>query len=83
MSDCEFCSSYKTYNQIYAFRKNHPEYYGNERLYHEITVAMVVRSWLKGRKRTAGRTTDYRYRGCGYKLNYCPECGRRLNEQAS
>lgn len=31
-----------------------------------------------GNKRHAGRTTDYRNRGIGYKLNYCPECGRKL-----
>ena len=44
----------------------------------EWTVALVCRSWAPGNKRHASRTTDYRYRGIGYKLNYCPECGRKL-----
>ena len=44
----------------------------------EWTVALVRRSWVPGNKRHAGRTTDYRNRGIGYKLNYCPECGRKL-----
>lgn len=78
MNDCKFCDAYQSQQNIYKFRQGHPEYYGNERLYHEITVAMVTRSWLKGHKAHAGRTTDYRYRGIGYKLNYCPECGRKL-----
>lgn len=79
MNECKFCDGYRSYKQIYKFRENHSEFYGNEHLYHEITVAIVVRSWLKGKKRQAGRTTDYRYRGIGYKLNYCPECGKKLN----
>lgn len=29
-------------------------------------------------KRQAGRTVDYRNQGLGYKLNYCPECGRKI-----
>lgn len=76
---CEFCWEYESRQRIGTFRKIHPEYYGEGVILQEITVAMVIRSWKKGTpKRNAGRTTDYRYRGIGYKLNYCPECGRKL-----
>ena len=45
----------------------------------EYTVALVIHQWTKRKgKRNAGRTTDYRYRGLGYKLNFCPECGRKV-----
>lgn len=47
----------------------------------EYTVALVIHTWIKCKgKQNAGRTTDYRYRGLGYKLNFCPECGRDLNK---
>jgi len=42
------------------------------------SVAIVQRTFIKGRRGSQGRTTDYRYRGCGYKLNYCPECGKKI-----
>lgn len=75
---CAFCEAYDTQNKIYDFKDKHPEYY-EEKLFYEITVAMVIRTWTKSRgKAHAGRTTDYRFRGLGYKLNYCPECGRKL-----
>lgn len=68
---CAFCESLQTHKNIRAF---------NNELYDEYTVALVIRSYAKGKKRTAGRTTDYRNQGIGYKLNFCPECGRRLKE---
>lgn len=75
---CDFCEALNTQIKIQRFRNDHPEYY-EEKMYTEITVAMVIRSWTKSRgKAHAGRTTDYRFRGMGYKLNYCPECGRKL-----
>ena len=77
MSECKFCESLESYKNINNFKNNHPEYY-TERLFHEYNVALVVRSWVKGRKAMATRMTDYRYRGIGYKLNYCPECGKKV-----
>lgn len=38
------------------------------------SVAIV--SHLKG-----SRITSYRYRGHGYALNYCPECGKLLHRR--
>lgn len=73
---CAFCEALQTYKDIWMFDNEHFD----TKIYREYTVALVVRSWTKGNKRTAGRMTDYRYRGIGFKLNYCPECGRRLDE---
>lgn len=45
----------------------------------EYTVAIVKRSWYQKKgKKSASRTIEYRNKGLGYKLNYCPECGRKL-----
>lgn len=45
----------------------------------ELTVAIVDRTWYQKRgKKSASRTTHYRNQGIGFKLNYCPECGRKL-----
>ena len=78
-TSCKFCEALKENKQIIDFKNNNPKYYNGEKWNVEYTVALVIRKWLKGRhKSTAGRATDYRYRGIGYKLNYCPECGRKL-----
>lgn len=75
---CAFCEALDTQKKIQSFKDKHPEHY-EEKLFYEITVAMVIHSWTKSKgKAHAGRTTDYRFRGLGYKLNYCPECGRKL-----
>lgn len=77
MSTCHFCESYKSHVNVNQFKQDHPEWYDGK-LEYEITVAMVIRKWRPGKKRNCGSTTDYRYRGCGYALNYCPECGKKL-----
>ena len=79
---CAFCGDYDDWQKIHKFKAEHPEYYGDaSRLKHDITVAMVIRTYYPGHKRQASRTTDYRSQGCGYKLNYCPECGKKLNSK--
>lgn len=78
---CIFCEAYKSEKSVNDFKRNHPEYYGDTPLLYEITVAMVTRHWQPGYKRQASRTTDYRYQGCGYALNFCPECGKALKKR--
>lgn len=73
---CKFCEALQTHKNIRQFNNANFE----PKLYEEYNVALVIRSWTKGNKRMAGRTTDYRYRGIGFKLNYCPECGRKVHE---
>lgn len=76
---CIFCEEYRTRKSVNDFKRNHPEWYGDDAwLQYEIKVAMVIRHWRAGYKRQASRTTDYRSQGCGYALNFCPECGRAL-----
>lgn len=74
---CIFCDEYWSWVSVNEFKKNHPEYY-DEPLLYEIKVAMVLRKWRPGYKRQASRVTDYRSQGCGYALNFCPECGKPL-----
>lgn len=45
----------------------------------EYSVAIVKRSWYQKRgKKSAHRTIQFRNKGFGYKLKYCPECGKEL-----
>lgn len=76
---CKFCEAYKGYKRTGQFKTTHPQYYDGEKWCQEITVAIVVHGWWKSRgKKSAGRSVDYRYKGLGFKLKYCPECGRKL-----
>ena len=75
MSDtkCKFCSN--------LFEHKKRSYTDPElgKWKQEYTVALVIHSWYEKRgKKSASRTTDYRNKGLGYKLNYCPECGVKL-----
>lgn len=76
MADCVFCERFKDQKKIENFwlRKD------DEPRKYEYTVALVIRSWKPSirSKRDACRITDYRNQGIGYKLNFCPECGRKL-----
>lgn len=75
MAECKFCEKIITYKKIEnLFRKREKEPFK-----FEYTIALVIKQWLPSKgKRSAGITTDYRYQGLGYKLNYCPECGRKI-----
>ena len=78
MAECKFCESLADYKKIENFwdeKEDEPSKY-------EYTVALVIRSWKPRvrRKINAARTVDYRYRGIGYKLNFCPECGKEIGK---
>lgn len=75
---CKFCEAMKVNRQCDKIDKSPDELtYG--KYMSEYTVAIVKHHWYsKMGKRTAGRTVDYRHMGLGYKLNYCPECGARM-----
>lgn len=74
MSKCEFCEAY--HETVWVHDR-----FKADGLKYETTVAIVTRTWRDGHKRNAGRSTDYRSRGTGYKLVYCPECGTKLDEE--
>ena len=70
---CKFCEAMESYLRVDTFNKTRfPE---DDYRY---SVAIVRRLFVKGRKGSRSTSTDYRYRGCGYALNFCPECGRKL-----
>ena len=79
---CAFCEALQRNKNIRAFYNDLRKEEGEEKIYEDYTVALVVRSYAKGKKRTAGRTTDYRNQGIGYQLNFCPECGRKLTGES-
>lgn len=82
MADCEFCRYLSVYKSADVQLDKMNKETGAPRIYHEYTVALVDRSWTKARgKRHACRSTDYRNQGIGYKLNYCPECGKALRRK--
>ena len=82
MDKCEFCDKLELLDFIDDIIKTERKTNKAPKLYSERTVAIVIRKWTKEKgKRHAGRTTDYRHLGLGYKLNFCPECGRKLKEK--
>lgn len=80
-SECVFCTALKLTKRIHKFSAERAILDNPElgKYCSEYTVALVQHTWYKAYgKRHAGRTVDYRHRGLGYKLRYCPECGRKL-----
>lgn len=76
---CEFCRSLEIHKFSDRVSDDYNKLHHTAKLYHEYTVALVAKCWTReSGKRHAGRTTDYRNQGIGFKLNYCPECGRKL-----
>ena len=78
---CEFCDMLEWHKMIdKEWNKNIQD--NALKQSHEYTVAIVIRSWTKKKgKRNAARIVDYRRQGIGYKLKFCPECGKRLGVQ--
>lgn len=73
---CKFCEAMQTNRQIdVIMRKRDPD------VSYRYSVAIVKRLFIKGSKGCRSYGTDYRYRGCGYELNFCPECGRDLKRK--
>lgn len=81
--DCEFCLALAGHKEAAAFWRKYDKN-GIGRVKCEYNVALVIRTWDPERgKAHAGRTTDYRHRGIGFKLNFCPECGAELKRKRS
>lgn len=76
---CKFCEAMKANRQVEEISRSWAtddelKQYGKYMV--EYTVAIVMRSYYKKRgKRNSSRTVEFRYRGLGFDLNYCPECG--------
>ena len=83
MENCKFCEAMKANRQAEKIVRSWAtdaelERYGKYII--EYCVAIVKRSYYKKLgKRKSGRNVEFRYRGLGFNLNYCPECGKCLN----
>lgn len=79
---CKFCEAMQTNRQVEEISRSWStedelKQYGRYMV--DYSVAIVKRSWYRKKgKRSASRTTEYRYRGLGFALNYCPECGKKV-----
>lgn len=74
---CIMCDALYSTKGIYAL-SNEERAKGEPKKTPIFTVALVVRTKTNGCI-SQSRFTDYG-KGCGYKLNYCPVCGRNLND---
>ena len=75
---CKFCETMESHRKVDAILKEH-----DPDMEHRYSVAIVTRIFFKGRKGCQGASTDYRHLGCGYELNFCPECGRKLAKNSA
>ncbi len=81
---CKFCEAMEINRQCEEISKSwttdaEKEQYGEYMT--EYTVAIVKRSWYsKMGKKNSGRSVEFRYRGIGFKLNFCPECGKEMSK---
>ena len=82
MSVCKFCEAMKANRQVEEITRSWAtneeiKRYGKHMI--EYTVAIVKRSYYqKTGKKKSGRTLEFRHRGLGFELNYCPECGTNM-----
>ena len=76
---CEFCKRLEIARWCDGLTDTRRRNEGLERILREYTAAFVVRSWTKKNgKRNAGRTVYFKNRGIGFRLNFCPECGKKI-----
>ena len=73
---CKFCETMQMHRRVDAILKS-----SDPDMEHRYSVAIVSRTFFKDRKGCQGSSTDYRYQGCGYALNFCPECGTPINKK--
>lgn len=77
MGDCKFCEALQLWKNIHSMNEPASEDLGKHK--YEYTAALVIHHWYEKRgKRSASRTVDYRNRGLGFKLKFCPECGKKV-----
>ena len=66
---CSFCKKYGLYTRLDRMSKN-------KVIMNEYTVAMIQSTYCNGRE--SGRTFLFKKDGSGFPLNFCPECGKKL-----
>lgn len=79
---CEFCETIEAKKKVHKIAQSwstDDELRKFGKYMQELTVAIVDHTWYKKRgKKSATRIVSYRNQGLGFKLNYCPECGKEL-----
>lgn len=70
MKKCSFCESLELHKHI--------EKHSDEGITNRHRAALLILTSYK--RREGGRSVDYISNGEGCPLNYCPECGKKLNE---
>ena len=79
---CKFCESMERNKEVERTARGwatDAELLEYGKWMNEYTVAIVIHSWYQKRgKKSASRTVDFRNKGLGYKLNFCPECGKKI-----
>lgn len=79
---CDFCRSLEGKKFFVKYYNKKLKEIEAPKIRCEMSVAIVQRTWHEGvSKKHAGTETHYRCRGIGYKLNYCPECGKYLRKR--
>jgi len=82
---CKFCQSLHEIKECHKIAQGwatEDEIRKHGKYMQELTAAIVDRTWYqKHGKKSSGRTVHFRNQGIGFKLNYCPECGRLLNSR--
>ena len=73
---CKFCEAMESNHKVDVILKKHEPDVSSR-----YSVAIVKRLFRKGIRGCRGSSTDYRHLGCGYALNFCPECGRDLKKK--
>ena len=56
------------------------EKYGTLKTCYSVAI-LRARWWSKAGKKRAEKQTDFRRGGLGYKLNFCPECGKKITRR--
>lgn len=70
MKKCSFCEALEIHKQV--------EKYSDKGITRRHRATLLVLTSYNGNE--AGRGVDYISDGKGCPLNYCPECGKKLNE---
>ena len=65
--ECKFCEDIHFLNQLHADEEK-----ADKKINHQYSVSLVS-------KKSRGKTLLGAYTFAGYKLNYCPECGKNIS----
>ena len=71
---CDFCKYLADMQSFDRIREH-----GNPRLHHDYHVLILQRAWNDYTGTHHAGTMVHRPKAVGFEINYCPECGRKIN----